>query len=419
MASLRLDVTPLRGDRDFRILFAAGTVFYFGFMITYVALPFQLYHLTGSNFAVGALGLIELLPLIVCGLYGGALADHVDRRTMLVLTGVGQVLLTVGLLGNAMLPHPQVWIIYVLGALLAAVASLQRPSREALLPRVVSHAQLPAAVALSSFGVQLSMLVGPALGGIVIAQVGVPLAFGIDVAGLIAATALFAGLRRYPVTDGGQPPSVASIVDGIRYAVRRKDLLGTYLVDMVAMLMASPVVLFPAYASEVLKQPTVLGLLYSAGTVGGLLATATSGWTSRVHHHGRAVVLAAATWGAATAVAALTNSIWLVLVAFAVAGGADMMSGLFRSVIWNQTIPDSKRGRLAGIEVLSYSIGPLGGEARAGMMADLTGVRSAILSGGVLCCVGVGVTALWLRDFWRYDSRTDEHAIAQRELHTV
>jgi MFS family permease len=414
-----LDLSPLRGDRDFRILLGSGTVFYLGFMITYVALPFQLYHLTGSNFAVGALGLIELLPLIVCGLYGGALADHVDRRTMLVTTGFAQVVLTAGLLGNALLPHPQVWIIYLLGAMLAAVASLQRPSREALLPRVVSHAELPAAVALSSFGIQLSMLVGPAIGGVVIAQAGVPVAFGIDVAGLLVATALFVGLRRYPVRDGGNPPSVASIVDGIKYAVGRKDLLGTYLVDMVAMLMAAPVVLFPAFASEVLKQPAILGLLYSAGTVGGLLATATSGWTSRVHHHGRAVVLAAATWGAATAVAALTDWTWLVLVAFAVAGGADMISGLFRSVIWNQTIPDSKRGRLAGIEVLSYSIGPLGGEARAGLVADLTGVRSAIISGGVLCCVGVGATALWLRSFWKYDSRTDEHAIAQRELHTV
>lgn len=415
LAAVHVDLTPLRGHRDYRLLLIAGTVFYFGYMISYVALPYQLYHLTGSNFAVGALGLVELLPLIVCGLYGGALADHLDRRTMLVVTGAGQVVLTAGLLVNALLPQPQIWLIYLLGALLAAVGSLQRPSREALLPRVVGHAELPAAVALWSIGIQLSMLVGPSFGGVVIAQAGVPVAFAIDVVGLAVATGLFAVLRPYPVTDGAQPPSMASIVDGIKYAASRKDLLGTYAVDTIAMLMASPVVLFPAFATEVLHQPALLGLLYSAGTVGGLLATATSGWSSRVHHHGRAVVIAAATWGAATAVAGLTGNIWIVLVAFMVAGGADMISGMFRGIIWHQTIPDSKRGRLAGIEVLSYSIGPLGGEARAGFIADRASVRASIVSGGVLCVVGVAATAIWLRDFWSYDTRTDEHAIAQRE----
>jgi MFS family permease len=198
--------------------------------------------------------------------------------------------------------------------------------------------------------------------------------------------------------------------------VSRPDLLGTYLVDIVAMFMAMPTVLFPAFASAVFSAPWALGLLYTAGTVGSLLATATSGWTARVHHHGRAVVVAAAVWGAGTAVAGLAGSVWVAAAWLAVAGGADMISALFRSIIWNQTIPDAMRGRLAGIEMLSYSIGPLGGQVRAGFVADRFSVRGSIVSGGVLCVLGVGLCSVWLRSFWSYDARTDEHAVRERAL---
>ena len=152
LSRVRLDTTPLRESHDFRLLFAGGTVFYVGNMMTYVAVPYQLYHLTGSNFAVGALGIVELVPLVVFGLYGGALADHADRRTLLIFTGVAQVALTAVLVVNAALPDPRVWVIYLLGALLAAAQSLQRPSREALVPRTVRHSQLPAATSITSFG---------------------------------------------------------------------------------------------------------------------------------------------------------------------------------------------------------------------------------------------------------------------------
>jgi MFS family permease len=413
---LRVDTTPLRESRDFRLLFWAGTVFYLGGMVSYVAVPYQLFHLTGSNFAVGLLGIVELVPLVVFGLYGGALADHVDRRLMVLGSGVAQVLLTVGLVVNAFLPHPQAWPIYVLGALLSAAQSLQRPSREALIPRTVRHQQLPAAVALSSLGMQVGLLAGPALGGVLLQAVGVGWCFVIDVTGMVVACLLFAALRPYPATDRSNPPSLSGIGEGLRYAARRKDLMGTYLIDIVAMFMAMPTVLFPALATGVLHSPGSLGLLYSAGTVGSLVATTTSGWTSRVHHHGRAVVLAAASWGAAVALAGIAPNVVLVLLCFAVAGAADMVSGIFRGTIWHQTIPDSMRGRLAGIEMLSYSLGPLGGQARAGLVADRWNVRASISSGGVLCVLGVMATATWLREFWGYDSRTDEHAIRERTV---
>ena len=416
LGRLRVDTTPLRESRDFRLLFYAGTVFYLGGMVSYVAVPYQLYQLTGSNFAVGALGIAELVPLVVFGLWGGALADHLDRRLMLITTGLAQIVLTACLMLNAFLPSPQVWPLYVVGALLAAAQSLQRPSREALIPRTVKHGQLPAAVSLSSLGMQIGLFVGPTLGGLLIQWVGVGWCFAVDVSGLLVATALFARLRSYPAQEGSTPPSLRGIMDGLGYAVRRRDLLGTYIVDIVAMLMAMPVVLFPALAEDVFNEPGMLGLLYTAETVGSLLATATSGWTARVHHHGRAVVIAAACYGGAIALVGLSPTIWWALLFLALAGAFDMVSGLFRGVIWNQTIPDSMRGRLAGIEMLSYSLGPLGGQTRAGLVADRWSVRASITSGGVLCVVGVAATAAWLRDFWAYDSRTDEHAVRERTI---
>jgi MFS family permease len=416
LRALRVDVTPLRTSRDFRLLFWAGTVFYFGGMVSYVAIPYQIYTLTGSNFAVGAIGLVELAPLIVFGLYGGALADHVDRRKLLISTGVGQALVTGVLAVNAFLAAPHVWVIFVAGFFLAATSSLQRPSREALMPRTVKHAELPAANALTSLGMQLGVLVGPAVGGLLVAYVGIGWCFLIDIGGLAVACLMYLLMRSYPHRAETTPPSLAGIGEGIRYALGRRDLLGTYLVDIAAMLLAIPVVLFPALVEEVFDRPELLGLLYSAETVGALLATALSGWTARISHHGRAIVVAAAAYGLMIGLAGLMPSIWLVGLFLAFAGAADMISAIFRGTVWSQTIPESMRGRLAGIEMLSYSVGPLGGQVRAGITADLWSVRGAIASGGFACVAGVGLTALWLRDFWDYDARTDEHARAERAV---
>ena len=261
-----------------------------------------------------------------------------------------------------------------------------------------------------------SLLVGPTIAGVLIQVVGVGWCYTVDVAGLITAAAMFALLRPYPPTKESTPPSLAGIMEGLRYALRRRDLLGTYVVDIVAMVMAMPIVLFPALASEVFHRPAMLGLLYSAESVGSLITTATSGWTARVQHHGRAVVLAAAGWGAAIGCVGLAPNIWWALVFLLLAGAGDMISGLFRGTIWNQTIPDHMRGRLAGIEMLSYSLGPLGGQARSGLVADAWSVRGAVKSGGVLCVAGVALTAATLKGFWSYDARTDEHAVHERAV---
>ncbi|KRF03059.1 MFS transporter [Nocardioides sp. Soil777] len=410
-----MDVTPLRESRDFRLLFTAGTVFYLGGMVSYVAIPFQVYDMTGSNFLVGAIGLVELVPLIVFGLYGGALADHVDRRKLLVGSGLAQLVLMAVLAGNAFRAEPSLPLLFVVAALLAATSSLQRPSREALEPRTVRHDQITAANALSSFGMQVGVLLGPAIGGVLIAWVGIGWCFVVDVVALAVACALYAAMRPYPHRGETTPPSLRGIAEGWRYAIGRRDLLGTYLVDIAAMLLAMPIVLFPALAAEVFERPELLGLLYSAETVGALVATALSGWTSRVHHHGRAIVIAAAAYGACIALAGLAPSFGVALACFAMAGAADMISAVFRGTVWNQTIPEHMRGRLAGIEMLSYSVGPLGGQVRAGFVADAWSVRGSIVSGGIACVGGVLLTAALLRDFWSYDNRTDVHAIAERE----
>ena len=416
LAGLKVDLAPWRRSRDFRILLVANSAFYLGQWVSLVVLPFQLYELTGSNFAVGAMGLVVVVPLIVFGLYGGALADLVDRRKLLTATGVVQVLVAATLIANARLPEPRVWEIYLCGFLITSATALQRPSREALLIRVVSHADIPAAVSLSSLTRQLGQLVGPAIGGVLVASAGVAWAYTVELGGLATATVLSLFLAAYPSHGQRTAPSLHLMVDGLRYAIGRRDLLGTYPVDIVGMFMAMPIVLFPAFATDVFGQPQLLGLLYSAEGIGASVVTLTSGWVGRVDRQGRAVVVACLAWGAAVGLAGLAPNIWIAIGCFVVAGAADMVSALFRAVIWNQTIPDEMRGRLAGIEMLSYQLGPLGGQVLSGVVADLTSVRTAIVSGGLLCLVGVGATAVWLRDFWRYDARTDEHAVREREV---
>jgi len=329
-------------------------------------------------------------------------------------TGVAMVVLTGVLAVNAFRDDPSLVVIFVVAALLASASSMQRPSREALMPRTVTHDQIPAAQALTSFGMQIGILGGPLIGGLLVAYVGIGWCFVVDIGGLFIATLLYVAMNSYPHRGETTPPSLRGIGEGITYAARRRDLLGTYFVDIAAMLLAMPVVLFPALVEEIFERPELLGLLYTAETVGAMVATALSGWTSHVHHHGRAIVLAAAAYGGCIALAGVMPSFWLVLVCLALAGSADMISGVFRGTVWNQTIPETMRGRLAGIEMLSYSVGPLGGQVRAGITADLWSVRGAIASGGVACVVGVAVTAVVLRDFWSYDARTDEHAVAER-----
>jgi MFS family permease len=211
-------------------------------------------------------------------------------------------------------------------------------------------------------------------------------------------------MRTPPPPADAEPPSLRTITDGVRYAVSRQELIGTYLVDMNAMFFGMPMALFPAIAKGY-GGAEVLGLLYAAPSVGSIVVTLTSGWTRHVHRHGRAVVYGAAAWGLAIVGFGFADALWLALACLAVAGGMDTISGIFRSAMWNETIPDHLRGRLAGVEMISWSSGPLLGDAEAGIVAALTTVRTSVVAGGIACVAGTAALALALPRFWSYDSR--------------
>ena len=406
---IRIDLTPLRTSPQFRLLFAGGLITYLGSMVTYVAIPFQVAELTGSYIAVGLIGLAEIAPLVFFGLYGGSLADRLDKRRVVVIGEVAAFLLAATLAVNALLPAPHLVVIYVVAMLFAAVDGLQRPSLDAILPRVVSHDDLSAAGALNSLRGNLAAIAGPAIGGLILAASGPAAAYALDALSFIASAAILWRLRPIPpVVAKATERSLRHIVTGMRYAWSRKDIMGTYAVDLAAMTFAFPFALFP-FIAEDFGAPWALGLLYSAGFVGGMAFGLTSGWTPRIRHHGRAVAFAAVCWGAAVGLTGIAPSIWWVLGLLAIAGYFDMLSGHFRQLMWNQSIPDDVRGRMAGIEMLSYSIGPLLGQVRSTTAASLTSLRVSLASGGVLCVAAVTVACFAFPAMWRYDATTDAH----------
>ncbi|MFB9894131.1 MFS transporter [Planobispora takensis] len=410
---MRMDLSPLRDSRDFRLLFGSGVIGMFGTFLTVVAVPLQMKQLTGSSLAVGLVSAAEFVPMVICGLWGGAIADAMDRRKIILYTEVGLCLTIAILLVNALLPNPHVWVLYVVGALSAGLGSLQRPSLESLMPRVVRHDQLTAAAALSSFRWNLGAIIAPGLSGLIAASYGVATAYAINVVTFLASLVLLWLVKAPPQAEDAPPASLSALADGVRYAVSRPDLMGTYLVDIAAMVFAYAVALYPFLADQ-LGATHALGLFYSAAAVGSLIASVTSGWTARIHRHGMGVIVAALVWGLAVALAALMPNMWGVLACFALAGAADMISGVFRATIWNQTIPDSYRGRLAGIELLSYTSGPMLGNARAGLMDHLGGTRFSLGAGGLLCIGAVTALAGLLPKFRNYDALTDEHAVRER-----
>jgi MFS family permease len=410
-----IDLTPLTKYPDFRNLWASGLITYLGSMITYVAVPFQIKEMTNSYILVGLSGVIEIVPLILFGLYGGVLADYVDRKKMVWATEFASLVLVAILLVNSFLPNPNLALIYVVIGLFAAVNGLQRPSADAILPRLVGHADLPAASALMSLRWQLGVIIGPTIGGILISTFSISIGYMADIATFLISLAFLARVRNVPASPEAEKPSLAGLIEGVRYAFRRQDLLGTYLIDLAAMFFAMPIALFPFWADQ-LGAPWALGFLYAAGTIGSVVVTLTSGWTKHYRFHGRAVIWAAIGWGGAIALAGLSNSLILVLLFLALAGAADMVSALFRGTIWNQTIPDELRGRLAGIELLSYSIGPLAGQMRAASMAAVTTLNFSVTFGGVLCIISVGILAIFLPKFRKYDAETNEFAVQMRKI---
>jgi len=404
---LRVDTRPLR-HRDFHNLWLGQAVSTLGAEIGMVAIPYQVYTLTHSTALVGLLGLAALIPLLVVPLIGGAIADALDRRTVLLRTETGLTFVAALFLANSLLPHPQVWLLFVLQSLAIAVFSLGRPAMSSLAPRLVPDEEVPAAIAIESVYESLSAVAGPAAGGLLIAAVGVPWTYGIDCATYAASLVAIWALPKLPPLEEVERPSLGAIVDGFRFLKGRQALIGIFAVDTNAMVFGMPSALFPAFALHRLHgDAATVGYLYAAPYAGAFVGSLVSGWTSHVRRMGLGVTIAACAWGAAIAGFGLTTSLWPALVLLAIAGGADFFSAVLRSTILLRSTPDHLRGRLLGIEFTQVASAPNLGDLEAGILASLTSLRFSIVSGGLLCIVGCAVTALALPGFLRYDARPD------------
>ena len=400
----RPDLSPLRRSPEFRRLYAGQAASFAGSMITYVALPYQAYQLTRSSLVVGLLSVAELVPLVIAALVGGALADAADRRRLILGAEVASLAVAAALALNAAAWH-QVGLLFVLAVIGAFAAGMQRPSLDALVPLLVAREDLTAAASLSGLLGNGAQVLGPLLGGTLIAAAGLPAAYLADAASCLAGLVMFARLRSFPPAPEADRPSLRGVAEGLRYVRGRPEILGTYLIDIAAMFFGAPYALFPAVAAR-FGGAFALGFLYAAPGAGALLVSATGGWAGHVHRHGRAIALAVAGWGLAIAAFGLAPGLWWAVAALAAAGAADMVSGIFRMTMWNQTIPARLRGRVAGLEMISYTTGEPAGGLESGLVASLTGsVRIAVVSGGLACLAVAAAVTLALPALWRYDAR--------------
>jgi MFS family permease len=399
---LAVDVRPLR-SRHFRNLWIGQSISFFGSNITYVAIPYQTYQLTGSTLLVGLIALAELVPLLTLAVVGGTIADAVDRRRLLLVSDVALAAVTVVLVLNARLDEPSLPLLFACEAGATAAYAFQRPARNALTPKLVPADQLLAAIAVEDVVFNLARVAGPALAGLLIATLGFAGAYAVDLATFAASLVAIWLLPTLPKIQDVDRPSLRSIAEGFRLVRREPALLGIFSVDTVAMIFGMPSALFPAFAEHLGGGPGTTGLLYSAPSAGALVASLLSGWMTQVRRQGLGVCVAAAGWGVAIAAFGLAPSLPFALLMLAVAGAADFVSAVLRSTILLQVTPDSMRGRLSGIELAQVAGTPALGNLEAGIVASLVSVRFAIVSGGVACVLGTVALAAALPRFRRYE----------------
>jgi MFS family permease len=403
---LTIDLGPLRRYPAFRRLFVGQTISTFGSEIAAVAAPFQLFQLTHSTLQVGLLSLCELFPLLTLTIVGGAIADAVDRRRLLFVTELLLALVAVGFAANASLAHPRVWAIYVLVTLAMSIFSLGVAGMNSVIPRLVERHELAAANAIENVYGSTTNVAGPALGGLLIAVLGLRGAYLLDAATFTAS--LWSVWRLPPLRPAhdAERPSLRTIVEGFRFVRRKQVLLGMFLVDSNAMVFGMPRALFPALALHRFHGGAgILGLMYAAPYAGALVSSVFSGWMTHVRRQGLVVAIAAALWGVAIAAFGFATSLGLALLLLAAAGAADNVSAFLRgTILWTVT-PDELRGRVSGIEFAQVAATPALGNVEAGLVASLTSLRLSIVSGGLACVAGTVLIALAVPAFIRYDAR--------------
>ena len=388
---LIVDVEPLRRDRDFRMLWIGQVVSGLGRQVTTIVLPYQLYVLTGTPLAIGALALVQVVPIMAFSLGGGVVADAVDRRRLLLVTQVGLAVASLAFAGLALLPAPPVLAIYAVAFAAAGLGAIDQPARSSAVPRLVPRERLPAALALGQLNFQAAGVVGPAIGGLVIATLGIAAGYVFDAITFGAAIAALLVIAPIPPAHGAVRPSLAAIAEGLRFARRRRAILGTFVVDLNAMVFGMPTALFPVLALDVFRVgPAGLGLLAAAPAAGALVGALLTGWVGRIRRTGRAVLWASAAWGLAiTAFGLSTFSFPLALVFLAAAGAADVITAVLRSAIVQLLTPDGLRGRVTSIHILVVTGGPRLGDMEASAVASIAGAQLSVVSGGFLCLVGL------------------------------
>jgi MFS family permease len=402
---LRPDLSPFRDSRDLRLVVGGSFVSGLGAQASLVALPYQLYVETHSAFLVGMLGAVELAPLVVMALLGGAIADRTDRRDLLLLSQIGVFLAAGGLAGAAFAGRPSVVTLYVLGAALAGFNALQNVARSAILPNLVDPERLPPALALNYGLSALTMVLGPGLGGLLIAAFGVQAAYMVDAVSCLVVVFTVLPIAPQPPL-GSQPDSVLrSIAAGLRYVRGNRALVGSFAIDLVAMTFGMPRALFAVLAVSVYHAGAGgTGVLYAAVSAGATVAALLTGWVTHVKHLGVIVIWAVIVWGIAISVAGLMGSLWLAAAMLAVAGAADSVSAVCRSTI-NQTVtPDHMRGRMSAVFSLVVTGGPRLGDIESGSVAGVAGARFSVVSGGLACLVGVAAILVAFPALARYDA---------------
>lgn len=401
----RIDLTPLKASAEFRRLFAGQALSEFGTQITFVAVPLQVYVRTRSTAMVGLLALCETVPLVVLPIVGGAIADTVERRRLLMIAQAIAATLSLSLAVNAFLPEPHVWVLFAFSFLWASAYSLYSPAFRAWPARLLSPDLYTSALALEVVYYQSAALVGPVLAGVISVKLGFEYAYLLDTVSYLAVIVALARMHPSPATAERASAGWSTIVGGIRFLRGKQVLQGTFWIDLNAMIFGLPVALYPAFVLDVLDaSPSLVGLLYSAEALGALLVALVSGRAKHVRRQGLVTLVACMCWGAGIVGFGLSPTLWVALVFLMLASASDMVSGLFRDAILKTVTPDEMRGRLEGISLSVVGTGPSLGNGEAGLLASVTGVRFSIVSGGVACIVGAGVLALLLPRYRRYDA---------------
>lgn len=400
-----IDISPLRESRELRLLYLGNLVSSFGNEITMVAVPYQVFHLTHSTLAVGLLGLCDLVPVLTLSLLGGAIADAVDRRSLLLTTEALGALVPLLLALNALRASPLLWPLYVLAALSASLYALGSPGFRSAIPRLVRKEKITAAAALEFITHNIGAISGPAAAGLLIAAAGLPLTYGLDVATFVVSMGTILLLRPIPPDENPDKVSIRSVLDGFRFLKGKPVLQGSFVVDLNATIFGMPNALFPAVAERLGGGASVVGLLYAAPSIGSLVVSLVSGWTGRIRRQGIAVYVAVIAWGGFLVLFGFSTVLWLSLLALGLAGAADTISGIYRTAILQTATPPHMMGRLHGLELTVVATGPSLGDVEAGALASWAGVPFSIIFGGIACIAGVGLMAWRMPGFGRYDQR--------------